>query len=298
MTKINLMALRHSAFYSPFLMTMAGGFLKEEGIDYTYTVATPDNTVPNNLESGTCHVAQSAVATRLMDLEHGIDNDIVHFAQINNRDGFFLASRKPIKSFDWGMLSGKSVLVDHFFQPHAMFKYALHKKGVDIRTVEFIDAGDVDAIDKAFRSGRGDFVHQQGPAPQQMALDGVGHVVAAIGEAVGPVAFSSLCATREWCDSDMAGAFLRAYRNSMAYVTNTSADDIARQEIAAGFFPNIDPSVLAATIADYQSLGCWELDTTISQVSFENLQDVFLYNELISHRYNYNDVVTTIGKKF
>lgn len=291
MTQLNIMALRHSAFYSPLLMVMAGGFLKEEGLDFSYSVATPENTVPDAIAKGTCHVAQSAVATRLMELEKGVDSDIVHFAQINARDGFYLAAREPDESFEWRHLLGKRVLVDHFFQPLAMFKYALFKQGLDEASIEFIDAGNVEAIDQAFRSELGDFVHQQGPAPQQLEQDGIGHVVASIGEIIGPVAFSSLCASREWCVSDMADAFLRAYKKSLAYVIEAPAVDIARQEIEAGFFPEIEPEVLSRTIADYQALGCWEPEVAIPESSFQSLQDIFLHNQLISRRYSYNEIV-------
>jgi len=294
MTKINIMALRHSAFYSPLLMTMAGGFLKAEGLEYHYDVATPDKTVPDSIANGSCHVAQSAVATRLVELEKGIDSDIVHFAQINARDGFFLASREPDDAFSWQKLIGKRVLVDHFFQPLAMFKYALFKQGVDAAAVEFVNVGDVNAIDAAFRAGQGDYVHQQGPAPQQLQRDGFGHVVASVGDAVGPVAFSSLCASREWCKTDMASAFLRAYKKARAYVIEAPAVDIARQEMDAGFFPSVDPEVLAHTITDYQALGCWEPETAISETSFEHLQDVFLHSGQISRRYAFKNVVVRV----
>lgn len=291
MTQINIMALRHSAFYSPLLMTMAGGFLKEEGLDFSYEVATPERTVPNSITSGECHVAQSAVATRFVELEQGIESDIVHFAQINARDGFFLAGREPDEQFEWKKLIGKRVLVDHFFQPLAMFHFALHKQGVDPASIEFIDAGDVDAIDKAFREGVGDYVHQQGPAPQQLEREGIGYVVASVGQAIGPVAFSSLCAQREWCDSPMAKAFMQAYKKSLAYVVDVPATDIARQEIQAGFFPGIHPDVLTRTVADYQSLGCWEKDAVISHESYQTLLDVFLHTHKITQRYEYDRII-------
>ncbi len=52
-------------------------------------------------------------------------------------------------------------------------------------------------MDAAFRAGTGDYIHQQGPSPQQLEHDGVGHVVARVGDPIGPCAFSSLAATRE-----------------------------------------------------------------------------------------------------
>ncbi|MBP1686736.1 MAG: hypothetical protein H6Q33_2879, partial [Deltaproteobacteria bacterium] len=36
MSKIRITAIRHSAFYSPVLATIAGGFLKEEGLEAVY----------------------------------------------------------------------------------------------------------------------------------------------------------------------------------------------------------------------------------------------------------------------
>jgi NitT/TauT family transport system substrate-binding protein len=289
MTQINIMAMRHSAFYSPLLMTIAGGFLQDEGLEPHYEVATPKNPVNDAIRSGKVHLSQSAVATSFEALEKGETCDIVHFAQINERDGFFIAGREAETDFQWKNLLGKEVLVDHLFQPIAMFRYALHIQGVDDNQIRIIDAGNVEAMDRAFRAGAGDYIHQQGPAPQQLEKDGIGHVVAAVGDAVGPVAFSSLCASREWLRSDMALTFMRAYRAARQYVIDAPAEEIAHKE--ADFFPGIDQDVLSSTIATYQKLGCWSPDPGISQRAYNHLLDVFLYSGLISQRYPYDACV-------
>jgi len=291
MTQIRIMALRHSAFYSPLLMTIAAGYLRDEGLEPVYTVATPTRTVPQSLSAGECHVAQSAVATSFAALEQGDKSDIVHFAQINGRDGFFIAAREPDDNFSWDKLQGKKVLVDHFFQPLAMLKYGLQKQGVQFDSLNVIDAGDVNSMDEAFRRGEGDYIHQQGPAPQQLQHDGVGHVVASVGSAVGPVAFSSLCCQREWLTTAMAQGFMRAYRKSLHYVIHAPADDIAASLSAADFFPAINADVLSETVKAYQHLGCWQLNPYIPTSSFESLLDVFLFNKHIQRRYNYSDIV-------
>jgi NitT/TauT family transport system substrate-binding protein len=294
MDTINIMALRHSAFYSPLLMTMAGGYLHDEGLESNYTLATPEKMVPNSIRDGSCHVAQSAVATSFAACEQGEPVDIVHFAQINERDGFFIAAREPDEDFRWEKLKGKKVLVDHFFQPLAMLKYGLNKQGVAFADLDVIDAGDVNAIDEAFRHGEGDYVHQQGPAPQQLEKDGLGHVVACVGDAVGPVAFSSLCASREWVQTEMAQAFMRAYRKSLAYVIEAPAEELAAKELEAGFFPTIDKDVLTQTIQAYQQLGCWSADPSITEQSYNNLLDVFLFSGLITQRHPYEKVIAPL----
>ena len=272
-------------------MTICGGFLENEGLQPRYEVATPNKPAIDEIRNGNVHLSQAAVATSFETLEQGEYCEIVHFAQINERDGFFIAGRKPEAKFDWKNLLGKQVLVDHLFQPLAMFRYALHKQGIDEKQIKIIDAGNVEAIDRAFRGGQGDYVHQQGPAPQQLEKDGIAHVVASVGEAIGPVAFSSLCATREWLKTDMAMSFMRAYRAARQYVIEAPASEIAHKE--ADFFPGIDQDVLTHTIASYQTLGCWSPDPTISRAAYNNLLDVFLYSGLITQRHAYDSCVVS-----
>ncbi len=294
MTQINLMALRHSAFYSPYLMTMAGGYLKRAGLEATYQVQTADMQVKDRLLNGQCHVSQSAVAAGFADLQAGEKNSIRHFAQINSRDGFFIAARNQQNLFNWQHLQGSDVLVDHFFQPLAMFKFALHKQNIEWDSLNVIDAGSVEEIDLAFRMGKGDYVHQQGPAPQQMQADGIATVVASVGEAIGPVAFSSLCATEEWLATEMATTFLRIYKESLKECQQNSPADITRQLQLHGFLTEIDSLVLSQTIRNYQALGCWQHDGSIGQQEYETLLDVFEFSRLINQRFTYDSLIKSL----
>ena len=144
-------------------------------------------------------------------------------------------------------------------------------------------------MDAAFRGGEGDYIHQQGPAPQQLEHDKVGHVVASVGQTIGPCAFSSLAATRAWLGTDMARRFMHAYRKARAWLLATPAARVAEAE--APFFPEIDGAVLASTIAYYQKLGCWTPHVEISRPAFEVALDVFLHGGVITKRHRYEDVV-------
>lgn len=291
MTPIRMSALRHSAFYTPYLMTIAGGFLREQGLVPEYQPATPEQPLEQGLREGRWHLGQSAVATSFAALEAGTPIDLVHFAAINSRDGFFLAAREPQPSFNWAALKGKRVLVDHFFQPLAMFRYALHQAGLAFDDIEVIDGGDPQQMERAFRQGVADYVHLQGPAPQQLERDGEAHVVAAVGAAIGPVAFSSLCAPRSWLETEMARAFMAAYRSSLDYVTGAPADELAARHHEAGFLTDIDRPVLAATITAYQLLGCWQAEPAIGEADYERLLDIFLFGGVISRRHPYDAAI-------
>lgn len=290
--RIRVKVLRHSAFYSPLLYAIKGGFLQAEGLEVEYEIATPDKSIAASLTDGSVQVAQLAVAASFPQLERGETPDIVHFAQINQRDGFFIAGKPQTVAFDWQQLLGKKILVDHLFQPLAMLKYALYKLGLDYQTLQVIDAGDVAAMDAAFRAGVADYIHQQGPAPQQLEYEGKAVVFASVGQVIGDVAFSSLCATRTWLSSHQAQAFMRGYRNACAALVITPAADIAAVE--ADFFPHIATEVLEKTIQTYQQLGCWSENPIISEQSYEKLLDVFLYNGLIRQRYPYAAAIAMI----
>ena len=287
--EINIQFTRFSAFYSPLIATIAGGFLAREGLTPRHSVAPPGKSAIEGVVAGTVQVCQSAPSQGFGPLEKGQPPPAVHFAQINEMDGFFLTGRAAEPGFTWDRLKGKRVLVDHGGQPLAMLRYACHKRGLDYAAIVAVNVTS-ERMDEAFRRGDGDYVHQQGPAPQQLEHDRVGHVVASVGQAIGPVAFSSLAATRAWLQTDMARRFMRAYRKARAWLLATPAADVAKAE--ASFFPEIHPAVLTATIAYYQKLGCWTPHVEITRPAFEVALDVFEHAGLITKRHRYEDVIS------
>jgi NitT/TauT family transport system substrate-binding protein len=287
--EISIQFTRFSAFYSPLIATMAGGFLEQEGLRPRHSVAPPGSSAISGLLDGSVHVAQSAPSQGFGPLEQGKTPPALHFAQINEMDGFFLLGRVPEPGFDWKKLKGRKLVVDHGQQPMAMFKYACYKRGLEARDVSLIDAGTTEKMIDAFRKGQGDYIHLQGPGPQQLEHAGAGHIVAALGPAIGPCAFSSLAATREWLATDMAQRFMRAYRKARAWLIATPAAEVAKTE--ASFFPDIDTGVLTKTIATYQTLGNWTPHVEITRPAWEATVDIFLYAGLIKRRHRFEDVI-------
>lgn len=287
--EISIQFTRFSAFYSPLIATIAGGFLVEEGLAPVHSVSPPGVSAIAGLVDGTVHVAQSAPSQGISALEQGKTPPALHFAQINEKDGFFLLGRKPEADFSWSRLKGKKVLVDHGGQPTVMFQYACFRSGLDYAAIDAIDAGSSAAMIAAWNRGEGDYIHLQGPAPQQLEHEGRGHVVAALGDPIGPCAFSSLAATRAWLDSDMAPRFMRAYRKARAWLIATPAAEVAKAE--AAFFPEVPAAPLAATISAYQKLGNWSPHVEITRAAFEATLDIYQHAGKITRRHRYEDVV-------
>ena len=288
MSKINIEFTLFSAFYSPLISTMTGGFLKEEGLDFEFTISAPGVSAITALDNGSADVVQSTLSQGFNTLNKDAIPSCVHFAQINEMDGFFLTGRDADPDFKWSKLEGAEVLVHHGGQPMTMFKYACFKEGIDIDKIKIIDAGNGNEMDRKYRDGTGQFIHQQGPSPQQLEADGIGNVVSALGPIIGACGFSSLAAKPEWLESNEAKAFTKAYAKTRNYINDTPAIEIAHAE--KPLFPNINETVLTDCIKTYQKMGVWSRHIDITNSAYDTMLDIFEYDDKLKTRYKYDQV--------
>lgn len=288
MAEINIQFSLFSAFYSPLISAMSGGFLEDEGLQPNWSISPRGKSAIQAITDGTAHVVQSALSQAFVPLSKGEHPPAVHFAQINEMDGFFLTGRVPDPDFSWNKLEGSEVILFRGGQPLAMFKYACHKAGINFEKINAINPGNPEDMDKLFRDGRAQYIQQQGPFPQQLQADGVGHIVAQVGTKIGRCGFSSLAASTDWLKTDMARAFIRAYRKTRIYINETSAPQIAKAQKA--YFPGIDEVVLSECISTYQKLGCWTPHIEITPEAFEATLNIFEFNGIISERFSYDQV--------
>ena len=288
MPEINIQFTLFSAFYSPLIAAFAGGFLEREGLDVNWSVAKPGTSALDALKDGSAHVVQSALSQGFSSQGNGADSNIRHFAQVNEMDGFYLTGKAPDPGFSWKKLEGARVILFGGGQPLVMFKYACHKAGIDFKKIDVVKVGGAADMDAAFRAGEGDYVQQQGPFPQQLEADGVGHIVAQVGPKVGLCGFSSLAANRDWLTTDMAVAFTRAYSEARKYMNAESAEVIAQSQ--QSYFPAIDSTILTNCIATYQKLGNWSPHIEITQEAYEATLDIYAYAGGLKERYPYEKV--------
>ncbi len=288
METINIQFTLFSAFYSPLIATIECGFLEREGLKPDWSVSPPGRPATESIMDGSAQVVQSAPSQAFNSIKRGDAEYPLHFAQINEMDGFFISARDPDVDFSWDKLEGAEVVMFGGGQPNAMFRYACHQAGTDYARISAITPGGPDAIDQAFREGQGHYVQQQGPYPQQLEAEGLGHVVAQVGPRIGPCAFSSLAASRAWLETDVARAFTRAYAGARAWINETPAADVTaalQKQFAA-----VDPDALTQCIASYQQLGCWTPHVEITRDAFDVILDIFTYTGDIDERYRYEQV--------
>ncbi len=289
MTKIKIMVFRHSAFYTPLIASIAGGFLKKESLAGSYNVLPSGASIIDEVASGRVDVAQAAVSLSWNDLEKGQKPAIAQFAQINTRDGFFIAAREPDSGFTWNQLKSGKFMHAHGGQPEVMLRYGAYRMGVDLNEVERIDIPSTEEMMDAWRRGAGSYFHEQGAYPQQLEFEGCAHVVASVGDAVGPVAFSSLICRWDWLNTEEARRFTNAYRASREWTNSAEPDTIAGAE--ADYFADHSPEAVSRAIETYQKLGTWGGDIQIPNDLYDNALNVFEHAGLITQRHPYESVV-------
>lgn len=265
---------------------MAAGFLEKHGLSYTYGVLAPGETAAGLVRAGKVDVMQSAPSTNWAKMDKGETGFPLHFALINQRDGFFLFGRG--NRVVWKDLEGRTMLADHGSQPLAMLRYAAHFNGVEWQKIKVVNAGSPAQMVAAFGAGEGDFVHLQAPVPELAK-----YAAASVGASMPPNAFSSLCASREFIGSEMCLTFAKAFSEAKEWVRSTAAEEIAAKLLS--LFPGIDEAVLASAIAQYQAIGAWEGGIEIPRDLYEQSLNVFEWTGGIQHRHPYESVCFPIA---
>ena len=285
---LRIMVSRHSAFYSPLISAIVAGFLEQQGLSADYSILGKGQRSSVLIREGGVDIMQSAVSSNWKPLHQGESPLPVHFAQINQRDGFLLIARKPDPAFEWKDLEGKSLIADHALQPLVMLKYAVRLNGVDWRRIDIVDAGAPEEMELAFRRGAADYVHLQAPASDQLEEDGLGRIVVSVGKSMPPVAFSSLCCSRDFLHTERCRSFLEAFRQARKWVRSVGAEEVAQKE--RDLFPGISAEALTAAIRRYQTMGCWDGESEIPRDLYEQALTVFESEGEINRRHAYEEV--------
>ena len=281
-------------FYTPLLATVAAGFLHKEGLSGTLGPISKGIERLRLLNEGEIHVIGNTPTLSFLWLERGEQNLPPQVAAMNHRDGFYIVSREPREDFRWTDLEEASLVSSSFsLQPWASLRFCLAEQGgVDYRKIKLIgDFPTMTDAEQAFRGGTGDYAHLQEPLASRLEEDGVGHIVASVGQAQGPIAFSTLAMSREFLteEGEVAEAFMRAYYATLRWLVDSDAETIV--DAVKPLFPDTAKSALVRSVEGYKSIGAWLPDPVISKASYERMVEMWIFAGHMTKRYRYGDVV-------
>jgi NitT/TauT family transport system substrate-binding protein len=231
---------------------------------------------------------------RSLDLADRDGKLLPHFVEVNSRNGFFLLAREPRPRFAWSDLAGREVI--SFAEaptPWQCMLTVLRREGVDPARVRITRDLPTPQAVAAFRAGRGDFLEQGQTVTEQLLAEGAAFLVASMGDATGPVPFSSFMTTPAFLahERPVLDRFTRAVYRTQRWMARAPARDIAAAIAPA--FPDVDPVIAEKAIDRYLRQGTWARDPVIRRRGYEYLQRILLDGGFIEREHRYEDLVDT-----
>ncbi|HMH53277.1 MAG TPA: ABC transporter substrate-binding protein [Candidatus Acidoferrum sp.] len=287
------MAPFHSVFYAPQFVGIHRGFFAEEGLDVTTEAAGGGRTTVSALLDGSIDIGLGGIM-RSLDLADREGRLLPHFVEVNSRNGFFLLAREPRPRFAWSDLEGREVI--SFAEaptPWQCMLTVLRKNGVDPARVRFTRDLPTPQAVKEFRAGRGDFLEQGQTVTEQLLADGAAFLVASMGDATGPVPFSSFMTTPAFLarERSVLERFTRAMYRTQRWMARAPARDVAAAIAPA--FPDVDPVIGEQAIDRYLRQATWARDPLVRRPGYEYLQRILLDGGFIQREHRYEDLVDT-----
>jgi NitT/TauT family transport system substrate-binding protein len=284
----------HTPFYAPLSAGVALGHFSEEGLDVSvFPAAAFGKATIRALLDGDIEISLGGLM-RSFDLADRTGRIIVHFAEVCSRNGFFLLSREPRPTFQWQDLVGKTVI--SFAEaptPWQCMLTVLGRSGIDPTQVRIERELPVSEAVAAFRAGHGDFLEQTQPVVEQLIAEGAAHLVVSMGEATGPVPFTSYMTTPEFlvAEPDVMLRFTRAVYRTQRWLAAHAPRPIA--EVIAPAFPEIEPVILERIVTRFVQQDTWARDPLLRRPGHGYLQEILLNGGFIKRQHRYEDLVDT-----
>lgn len=293
LVSVRVAEVAHTVFYAPQYAAISQGFFEEEGLDIELILASGADKVTASVLSGDVDIGFSGSEACIYVYNAGEKDYLKTFAQLTQKDGTFLVSREKIDNFTLDDLKGKSVIGGRKGgMPEMTFEWALRENGIDpVKDLNIDTSVAFAAMSGAFIGGQGDFVTLFEPNALQIEQQGLGYVVASIGELGGIVPYTSYSARISYLEEnpDVISKFTRAIQKGLDFVHNSSDKEVA--EAILDFFPDTSLNDLTGVIERYRSVNTWPTTTEFSSESFYHLQDIMKAAGELDKTVKYEDLM-------
>ena len=295
LTSVTLSEVAHSIFYAPMYVAIEEGYFKDEGIDLELVTAFGADKVTTAVISGEADIAFMGSESTIYVYNQNADDYLVNFAQLTQRAGNFVVAREPMKDFDWNDLKGCYVLGGRKGgMPQMVFEYVLKKHGIDPSKDLTIDQSiDFGSTAAAFSGGKGEYTVEFEPSATALENEGVGYVVASLGEASGYVPYTAFSAKKSYMEAnpEIIQSFTDALQKGMDYVNSHTPEEIAK--IIQPQFAETDLDQITAIVNRYYQQDTWKDHPIFEQAAFDLLQDILMEAGELDARVPYEKLVTT-----
>lgn len=293
LTEVTVAEVTHSIFYAPQYVAIEKGYFEEVGIDIELVLTNGADKVTAAVLSKDADIGFCGSEGTIYVYNGGEKDYLKTFAQLTQKDGSFIVSRKKIKDFTLEDLKGKEILGGRpGGMPEMTLEYALKENGIDPKkdvnintSIEFASMGG------AFIGGEGDFVTLFEPNALELEKEGYGYVVASLGELGGIVPYTSYSARISYIEEnkELIEDFTKAIQKGINYVHNHSDEEVAKAIVDQ--FPDTSVKDIAKVVKRYRDIDAWPETTEFSEDSFNHLQDIMIDYGAIDEKVPYAELM-------
>ena len=299
LTKVTLNEVAHSIFYAPMYVAIEEGYFEDEGIDLELVNGLGADKTMTAVLSGETDIGFMGSEASIYVYAEGAEDYVVNFAQLTQRAGNFLVSRKAEENFSYENLIGTTVIGGRAGgMPEMVFEYILKKNGIDptkdLTIVQNIDFG---LTAQAFASGQGDYTIEFEPGATSLETEGAGTVVASLGVDSGKVPYTAYSAKKSYLEKhpDTIQKFVNAIQKGLDYVNSHTPEEIAK--VIQPQFKETELVTITAIVTRYYEQDTWKVNLIFEEESFTLLQNILEEAGVLKERVPYEELVTTTFAK-
>lgn len=294
LTRLKLSETVRSVFYVPLYVAFSQGFFAKEGLEVEFSTAWGGDKCAAALFSGMVDLNFMGPEAAVYIYNQGAPDYLVLFAELTAKDGQFLVAKKSESNFKWSDLKGKTIIgMRPGSMPELCDEAAIRNAGLDPRKdVKLITNIAYTALAGAFTSGMADYAVLFEPQASMAEKEGFGHVVASIGEAVGPTAYTGFHARKEYLKMhpDVVQHFTNAIYRGMLWTQRHTPEEIVTA--IEKFFPDVERDVLLRCVRRYTKIDGWQKTPVVTEESFDRLQDLVAAGGELTKRVPFEKMVT------
>lgn len=276
-------------------------YFEEEGIDLELVTGYGADKTMTALLSSEADIGFMGSEASIYTYLQGAEDYAVNFAQLTQRAGNFLVSRKPIEDFDWSMLKDTYVLGGRKGgMPQMVFEYILKTNNINPDTDLTIDTSiDFGSTAAAFSgakegdTGYAEFTVEFEPHATALEQQGTGYIVASLGTDSGYVPYTAFCARKSYLAENEATLlrFTKALQKGMDYVNSHNPEEIAT--VIKEQSPETNIETITTIVARYHEQNTWNTDLIFSEDSFMLLENILMEAGELDDYVPYQDLVDT-----
>ncbi|MBO5140825.1 MAG: ABC transporter substrate-binding protein, partial [Peptococcaceae bacterium] len=282
--KITVGEVAHSIFYAPSYAAMSLGYFEEEGLEVDLVNLQGADKVMTAMISDEIQIGLAGPEANVYTSLQNLEDRVVIFAQLTQRDGSFLVGREPIENFSLEMLGEleRAEIIGGRAggAPEMTLEYVLKTNGLDIgvddesKPVNVRTDIQFAAMGGSFLSGEGDFVTLFEPTATQFEKEGKGYILTAIGAHCGNIPFTAYSAAQSYIDAnpDVIQRFTNAVYKGQQYVASHSAEEIA--PLVQPYFEDISLEDMVTVVQRYKDIEAWDTTPVLEPEALEKLMDV------------------------